>query len=84
MKEIVLENSYVSLNELTSELNHVYRTAQHIVVAILGMRRVAARLIPKNLIFVQRHDRKTISGDLISEAKNDPTFMKLLITGSDN
>ena len=49
VKEIVLENRYVSLKELSSELNLVYGIDQNIVVDILGMRRVEARLVPKDL-----------------------------------
>ena len=44
------------------------------------MRRVAATLAPKDLTFVQRHYRKTVAEDFISEAINDAFFVKRIIT----
>ena len=55
VKEMVLENRHTSLKEMSSELGIAYGTAQHIVVDVLGMRRVAARLVPKDLNFVQNY-----------------------------
>ena len=42
VKEIVLENRFISLRKLASELNLAYVIAQYIVVDILNMRRVTA------------------------------------------
>ena len=83
VKEIVLENRHTSLREISSELGISYGTAQHIVVDVLGMRRVAARLVPKDLNFLQKHHRKTVAEEMISEAQSDPTFMKRIITGDE-
>ena len=47
--EIVLANRHASLREIASDVSISYGTAQHIVVDILGMRRVAAQLVPKDL-----------------------------------
>ena len=47
------------------------------------MRRIAARLVTKDLTSVQKHHRKTVAEDVISESKNDPTFMKRIITGDE-
>ena len=44
-----------------------------ILVDILGMRRVAASLVPKDLTFVQKHHWKTVAEDIVSQAKNDST-----------
>ncbi|XP_032682930.1 protein GVQW3-like [Odontomachus brunneus] len=70
VKEMVLENRHTSLREMSSELGIAYGTAQHIVVDVLGMRRVAARLVPKDLNFVQKHHRKTVAEEMISEAQS--------------
>ena len=72
---------FLSQREKPSELNFVYKTPQHILVDISGMRHVAARLVPKDITFVQRHNRKTGAEDLISVAKNYPIFLKRMITG---
>lgn len=64
----------------SSELGIIYRITQHILVEILGMCRVALRLFPKDLNFLQKQNWKTIAEDIISELNNDLTFIaKLLI-----
>ncbi|XP_053947783.1 protein GVQW3-like [Anastrepha ludens] len=80
MKEIVLENRHTSLREIYSELGISYGTAQPIVVDVLGMLPVTARLVRKELNFVQKHHRKTVAEDMISEAQSNPTFVKWIIT----
>ena len=45
------------------------------------MRCIVARFVPKDLTFFQKYYRKMFTEDLISKVKNDPTFMKRIITG---
>ncbi|CAK9799943.1 Mariner Mos1 transposase [Anthophora quadrimaculata] len=47
------------------------------------MRRVAARLVPKELNFLQKEHRKAVAEDMISRASSDFTFMKRIITGDE-
>jgi len=47
VKEIVLENRRIGIREIAEDLNISYGSTQHILVDILGMKRVAARLVPK-------------------------------------
>ena len=62
----------------------MYGTTQHIVVDIWSILRcVAAKLSSENLTFVRRHQRETVAEDLISETKNDKTFIKRKITGDE-
>ena len=43
VKKIVLENRRVGIREVAEALNISYGSTQHIVVHVLGMKRVAAR-----------------------------------------
>ena len=45
VKKIVLKNRHVSIREVAEALNISYGSTQHIVVHVLGMKRVAARLV---------------------------------------
>ena len=45
------------------------------------MRRVAARLVPKELNFVQKQYREQVSLDMLDCANSDPPFMERIITG---
>ncbi|XP_018338920.1 PREDICTED: putative uncharacterized protein FLJ37770 [Trachymyrmex septentrionalis] len=49
VKEIVLENRRVGIREIAEALNISYGSTQHILVNVLGMKRIAARLVPKDL-----------------------------------
>ena len=83
MKEIVLKNFRTRLSKPASEHNIMYATIQYIPVETMGMRQIAARLFPYDLTIVQKHHRKTFSEDLISEAKNDSTIKKWIITDNE-
>ncbi|XP_011055427.1 PREDICTED: putative uncharacterized protein FLJ37770 [Acromyrmex echinatior] len=54
-----------------------------IVVNDLGLRRVAAKLVPKELNFMQKRDRVDIAKDMISKTESDSTFIKRIITGDE-
>ena len=43
VKKIVLQNRRVGVREIAEALNISYRSTQHIVVHVLGMKRVATR-----------------------------------------
>ncbi|XP_043260410.1 uncharacterized protein LOC122401986 [Colletes gigas] len=47
------------------------------------MRRVAARLVPKELNFLQKEHQEAVAEDTISRASSDFTFMKRIITGNE-
>ncbi|XP_018347222.1 PREDICTED: putative uncharacterized protein FLJ37770 [Trachymyrmex septentrionalis] len=51
VKEIVLENRRVGIREIAEALNISYGSTQHILVNVLDMKRIAARLVPKDLNF---------------------------------
>ena len=71
------------LKDLANALIIAYEMTQHIVVDILGIRCLATRRVPKDLTFVRNHHHWTVAEKLISEAKNDSTFMKLKIRGDE-
>ena len=62
VREILINNRKLTIRELTQDLNIAYGSIQDIVVNGLGLRRVAAKLVPKELsckkprCHRQRHD----------------------------
>ena len=54
VKKIVLENRRVGIREVAETLNISYGSTEHIVIHDLGMKRVAARLVPNDLNFLQK------------------------------
>jgi len=83
VKEIVLENRHSSLREISHELKMSHESVRSILVNNLNMRRVAARLVPKDLNFLQKRYREQVSLDMLDRCNSDPTFMKRIITGDE-
>ena len=57
VKKIVLDNHRVGIREVAEALNISYGSTPYIIVHILGMKRVAARLVPIDLHFLQKGRR---------------------------
>jgi len=83
VREMLLNNRKLTIRELAEDLNIAYGSVQDIVVGDLGLRRVAAKLVPRDLNFTQKRDRVDIAKDMISKAESDPTFIKRIITGDE-
>lgn len=58
-----------------------HETARLILVENLGMRRIAAWLVPIQLNFPQKQSWTEISIDMLDRANSDPNFMGSIITG---
>ena len=73
----------LTIREIAQELNITYGSAQDILVNDLGLRRVAAKLMPKDLNFMQKRDRVDAAKDMLSKVDSDPSFIKRIITGDE-
>ncbi|CAB3250049.1 unnamed protein product [Arctia plantaginis] len=47
------------------------------------MKHVTARLVPKDLNFLQKRNRMRVAEDMLERVNNDPTFMKRIVTGDE-
>ena len=83
VKKIVLENRRVGIREVAEALNISYGSTQHIVVHVLGMKRVAARLVPKDLNFLQKERRVEVAKEILANVSDEPAFIKRIITGDE-
>lgn len=83
VKDIVLENRRVGIREIADHLSISYGSTQHILADILGMKRVAARLVPKELDFLQKWRRVEVAKEMLANVAEDPTFIKRIITGDE-
>lgn len=79
VKKIVLENRRVTEREVTDELNISNGSAHTIIHDVLGMRRVAARLVPKLLNFYQKEYRKTVAKEMLEMSDTDNRSMLNII-----
>lgn len=82
-KQIVLQNRSVPIREIAVLLGISYGSAEHILTDVLGLKRVASRLVPKKLNFIQKQRRVDVAKEMISNADSDPTFIECIITGDE-
>jgi len=68
VREMLINNRKLTIRELAEDLNIAYGSIQDIIVNGLGLRRIAAKLVPKELNFMQKRDRVVIAKDMISKA----------------
>ena len=80
VKKIVLENRHVGIRDVSEAFNISYGSTQHIVVHVLGMKCVAARLVPKDLNFLQNERQVEVAKEMLANVADDPTFIKRIIT----
>ena len=79
----MLDNRYSNLREIARDLNISKKSFRSILVDILGMRRVATRLVPKDLNFLQKQYREQVSLDILNRANSDPIFMERIIASDE-
>ena len=78
---MVAENRHSSLREIPAELSVSHESIYTILNDFLGMKRIAARLIPKDLNFLQKLNRVKVVEDMLERVNSDPTFIKRIVTG---
>jgi len=75
---MLINNCKLTIKELAEDLNIAYGSIQNIVVNGLDLRHVTAKLVPKELNFMQKRDR-VVAKDMISKAESDPTSSNALL-----
>lgn len=83
IKKLLTKNCDLTVRELAAETNISYGSVQGIISHQLGLRRVATKLVPNVLNFLQKKDRVDIAKDMLSEVDSDETFIKRIITGDE-
>ena len=73
----------LTIREIAEEFNIAYGSAQDILVNDLSLRRVAAKLVPKDLDFMQKRNCVNVAKDMLSKVDSDPSFIKQIITGDE-
>ncbi|CAH2095143.1 unnamed protein product [Euphydryas editha] len=78
VKETVTANSYSTLREIAAELFVSHKSIRTILTNHLGMKHVAAQLVP-NLNFLQQLNRIRVAKDMLERVNSDPTFMNAML-----
>jgi len=67
-----------------SELNLNHPTIHYILTKKLGIQKICAKLVPKNLTNEQKEDCRNVCLDLLEHIENDENVFKHVITGDES
>ena len=78
-KKIALESSRIIIREVAEDVGISIGSCHLIFSNVLGMKRVAAKFVPKLLNFEQKQCRISIAQELLNDVNNDPGLLKRVI-----
>jgi len=68
---------------IASELNLNHTTVHQILTQELAMRKLCAKIVPKNLTIEQKDNLKDVCLHLLERIQSDRNFLKNVITGDE-
>ena len=84
VKKIVMENRRITIREVAEDVGISVGSCHGIFLDILGLKRVAAKFVPKLLNFDQKTRRMTIAQEMLNDVNDDPDLLKRVITGDES
>ena len=84
VKSLVRSDRRLTIRLIAEQLNLNKSTVHDVLKNNLQMRKVSAKLVPKNLTVQQKDNRKDICTDFIAHIEQDPNFLKSIIIGDES
>ena len=84
VRSLVRSDSRLTLRVIGSELNLNRFTVHQILTQDLDMRKLCAKMIPKNLTTEQKANRRDVCLDLLESLEREPEFFSRVITGDES
>ncbi|UYV71886.1 hypothetical protein LAZ67_9000881 [Cordylochernes scorpioides] len=81
--ELVREDRRITVREVAEEAGISFGSTQLIIKDILGVRKLNAVLVPKDLTFDQKNARKETASLNLEATTDDPELLKRVITGDE-
>ena len=83
-RSLVRSDRRLTLRMISSELNLNRFTIHQILTQDLDMRKVCAKIVPKNLTTEQKVCRRDVCLDLLDRLEREPEFFNRVITGDES
>ncbi|UYV72453.1 hypothetical protein LAZ67_9003204, partial [Cordylochernes scorpioides] len=80
---MILANRRITVREVAEDLNISIGSCHSIFINDLGMRRVAAKFVPKLLNCDQKQHRMNIANEMLDSVRDDPNLLQRVITGDE-
>ncbi|UYV61867.1 hypothetical protein LAZ67_1006888 [Cordylochernes scorpioides] len=83
VEKMILANRRITVREVSEDLNISIGSCHSIFINDLGMRRVAAKFVPKLLNCDQKQHRMNIANEMFDSVRDDPNLLQKVITGDE-
>lgn len=83
VKEMIMNDRRITIREVAEDVGISIGSCHKIFSDVLGMKRVAAKFVPKLLHFDQKQLRMEIAQESLNEVNNDAELLKRVITGDE-
>ena len=83
VRDLVLQDRRITIREICDEVDISMGSCHSILTEDLGMKRVAAKFVPRLLTPEQKEFRVMTSSDLLETSRDDPSFSSSIITGDE-
>ena len=83
VRSLVRADRRLTLRMISSQLNLKRFTVHQILTQDLDMRKVCAKMVPKNLTTEQKANRRDVWLDLVDRLQREPEFFSIVITGDE-
>ncbi|UYV64066.1 hypothetical protein LAZ67_2006440 [Cordylochernes scorpioides] len=83
VEKMILANRRITVIEVAEDLNISIGSCHSIFINDLGMRRVAAKFVPKLLNCDQKQHRMNIANGMLGSVRDDPNLLQRVITGDE-
>ncbi|XP_076165947.1 dihydropteridine reductase isoform X1 [Ptiloglossa arizonensis] len=84
VEKMILANRRITVREVAEDLNISIGSCHSIFINDLGMRRVAAKFVPKLLNCDQKQLRMNIANEMLDSVRDDPNLLQRVITGDES
>ncbi|XP_050522590.1 protein GVQW3-like [Daktulosphaira vitifoliae] len=84
VRSLIREDRRLTVRMVSSELGINRETVRQILINDFGMRKVCAKMVPKNLSAEQKQHRMALAQDCLEQVENDPTLLDRVITGDES
>lgn len=81
---LIHKDRRLTVRMLASELGMNRETVRQILTDDFGMKKLCAKMVPKNLSVEQKNHRMTVAEDCLEQVENDPTLLDRVITGDES
>ncbi|UYV64514.1 hypothetical protein LAZ67_3001065 [Cordylochernes scorpioides] len=81
VEKMILANRRITVREVAEYLNISIGSCHSIFINGLGMRRVAAKFVPKFLNCDQNQHRMNMANEMLDSVRDDPNLLQRVITG---